>query len=430
VISNAVTIAGAAAGRTFTLTGTSTGANTFLGFAAGVPVAVIKDGPGLWRLNGSTNGGLTVRNGTLQMTSQGGIGSAVSIGDTASASGTAAFLFEQGVSVLTDLDVLGARTVLIGGANTAGVSSLNGEVRMGRDVALVAANNGIFEFAGSWSGSSTSTQANRNVAIGASGYAGRVRLNSIGELLTNGTVSVNFGTAVIGPDSTVTSAGTLKTALGATLAGTGFVTNAIGGAGIVSPGNSPGILTAGSLDPSEGTDFIFEISGTEPDFSSSGNSTNDVLRLTDLSAPFAAPLGLSNVVNVLFNFSGTAWTSGTYRAGFFTDRNVSFASMVQSGSFASFNYWVSGSHGASGNQQQFAVGTDGSLMTYTRLGAFDSNLTVTPSVVSQTANFGEENVVNGQIMQFVVVPEPATLFLAGIGTAVVAWRLRRRLLAA
>jgi len=197
----------------------------------------------------------------------------------------------------------------------------------------------------------------------------------------------------------------------------------------VSPGNSPGILTAGSLDPSEGTDFIFEISGTEPDFSSSGNSTNDVLRLTDLSAPFAAPLGLNNVVNVLFNFSGTAWTSGTYRAGFFTDRNVSFASMVDSGSFASFAYWVSGSHGASGNQQQFAVGTDGSLVTYTRLGAFDSNLKVNPSVVPQTADFGSGE-VEGQIMQFVVVPEPATLFLAGIGTAVVAWRLRRRLLAA
>ena len=76
---------------------------------------------------------------------------------------------------------------------------------------------------------------------------------------------------------------------------------------------------------------------------------------------------------------------------------------------------------APGDQQQFAVGPGGSLVTYSRLGAFDSSLSVTKSVVSQSVG-----AVNGQITQFVVVPEPATLLLAGVGTALLGWRILRR----
>jgi hypothetical protein len=217
----------------------------------------------------------------------------------------------------------------------------------------------------------------------------------------------------------VSSAGTLSTDAGATLAGTGFVTNAIGGAGLISPGNSPGILTAGSLDPGASTDFIFEITGAAPDFTNRGASVNDVLRLTDLSAPFASALGTGNVVNVLFNLSsGTARVAaGTYTGGFFTDLNTNFFSSISSGSFA---YWVLGTSGSAGDQQQFAVGDNGSLVTYSRLGAFDSSLSVQVSVVPQTG------AVTGQITQFVVVPEPATIALMGIGIGLAAWNFRRR----
>jgi hypothetical protein len=140
-----------------------------------------------------------------------------------------------------------------------------------------------------------------------------------------------------------------------------------------------------------------------------------------LSAPFASALGTGNVVNVLFNLSGTAApvTQGTYTGGFFTDSNVNFFSSISSGSFA---YWVSGTYGTGADQQQFAVGPDGSLVTYSRLGAFDPALSVQRSVVPQTVT------VTGQITQFVVVPEPTTLALAGIGIAMsgyVAWRRRR-----
>ena len=46
-------------------------------------------------------------------------------------------------------------------------------------------------------------------------------------------------------------------------------------------------------------------------------------------------------------------------------------------------------------------------------------------MVPQSADFGA-GAVSGQITQFVVVPEPMTLALAGIGSALVAWRVLRR----
>jgi hypothetical protein len=45
--------------------------------------------------------------------------------------------------------------------------------------------------------------------------------------------------------------------------------------------------------------------------------------------------------------------------------------------------------------------------------------------VPQSANFRAGD-VSGQITQFVVVPEPMTLALTGIGSALVAWRVLRR----
>ena len=52
-------------------------------------------------------------------------------------------------------------------------------------------------------------------------------------------------------------------------------------------------------------------------------------------------------------------------------------------------------------------------------------MSVQRSVVPQSANFRAGD-VSGQITQFVVVPEPMTLALTGIGSALVAWRVLRR----
>jgi autotransporter-associated beta strand protein len=412
--------------KTLTLTGTSTALNT-IGTITGTGVSVVKDGTGLWRMNAASKGfggTLTVKNGTLQVANAGAVGNLVTVGDTTpGASGLAALLLEENVSASFDVNTpAGTQAALFGGANTTGTATLsNGEMQMGRATTLVAKTGGTVDFRGTWAGATSGSPANQNVTIGAAGYAGRFLLKSSGTLATSGSVAVQYGTAVLGPTTTVSSAGTLSTDAGAMLAGTGFVTNAIGGAGVISPGNSPGILTAGSLDPGAGTDFIFEITGAAPDFTNREASVNDVLRLTDPTTPFASNLGSGNVVNVLFNLSGTAApvTQGTYTGGFFTNSNANFFSSISSGSFA---YWVLGTYGTGADQQQFAVGADGSLVTYSRLGAFDPALSVQKSVVPQTQD------VTGQITQFVVVPEPATIALAGLGIAMsgyVAWRRRR-----
>jgi autotransporter-associated beta strand protein len=419
------TVTGGTGVKIFTLSGTSTALNT-IGTITGTGVSVVKDGTGLWRMNAASKGfggTLTVKNGTLQVANAGAVGSTVTLGDaTPGASGVAALLLEENETASFDvITPAGTQAALFGGANTTGTATFsNGEMQMGRATTLVAKTGGTVDFRGTWAGATSGSPADQNVTIGAAGYAGRFLLKSAGTLATSGSVGVQYGTAVLGPTTTVSAAGTLTTDSGATLGGTGFVTNAIGGAGLVSPGNSPGILTAGSLDPSAGTDFIFEITGAAPDFTSRSASINDVLQLTDPTSPFASALGAGNVVNVLFNLSGTSPVDfGTYKAGFFTDRNVDFSVSIASGSFA---YWVSGTYGSVGDQQQFAVGTDGALVTYSRLGAFSPSLSVQTSVVPQTAG-----AVNGQITQFtVVVPEPATILLAGVGTALVAWRIVRR----
>jgi autotransporter-associated beta strand protein len=409
-----------------TLGGTSTALNT-IGLITGTGVSVTKSGPGTWRLGAASKGfggTLTVKNGTLQVANAGVVGNAVTIGDTApGASGLSALLLEESVNPYS-LDVItttGTQAALFGGANTSGtVTVTSGQLQMSRATTLVAKTGGTVDYRGTLAGATTGSPADQNVTIGAAGYAGRFLLKSSGTLATSGSVAVQYGTAVLGLTTTVSATGTLTTDSGATLAGTGIVTNAIGGAGLVSPGNSPGILTAGSLDPSAGTDFIFEITGTAPDFAAFRDaSVNDVLRLTDPTSPFASALGAGNVVNVLFNLSsGTApVAAGTYTGGFFTDLNTNFFSSISSGSFA---YWVLGTSGSAGDQQQFAVGDNGSLVTYSRLGAFDSSLSVQVSVVPQTG------AVTGQITQFVVVPEPSTLALMGIGIGMAAWNIRRR----
>jgi len=51
----------------------------------------------------------------------------------------------------------------------------------------------------------------------------------------------------------------------------------ISGAGKIGPGNSPGILTAESLDPSGGTGFILEFTDVSPNYGDATTSFNDVL---------------------------------------------------------------------------------------------------------------------------------------------------------
>ena len=122
--------------------------------------------------------------------------------------------------------------------------------------------SGAYAGAMSGAGSLHKTGLGRLELSGTSSYSGATSVEA-GELKVNGSIA----------DSAVTVAS------GASLSGSGAV-GAISGAGAINPGNSPGILTAPSVDPSGGLAFNFEFTNLNPVFSDATASVNDLLRLT------------------------------------------------------------------------------------------------------------------------------------------------------
>jgi autotransporter-associated beta strand protein len=101
------------------------------------------------------------------------------------------------------------------------------------------------------------------------------------------------------------------------LAGTGTVTGEVDGGGTIAPGNNPGVLTLGAVDPSAGLSFNFEFTTlNQSDYTVS----NDVLRLTS-GTPFAADLSLTNTVNLTFNVQSglVAGQTNWFTGGFYVD---------------------------------------------------------------------------------------------------------------
>jgi|688.fasta_scaffold48002_1 autotransporter-associated beta strand protein len=420
---------GAANGtKTLTLSGTSVQDNTIGAITKptlGV-LSVVKDGSGLWWLTGTSdfNGGLTVRNGTVVAAANDGslpstsgvfgVDTGVTVGDTAAnATGTAALLAAANATIRREITASGTgvgQVVLIGGASNSGTSTFNSTAKLmlGRDVALVATGGGAVTFENQWFAASGSGTPTANVAIGADGFTGAVRLLTSGTLATGGSIGVRYGTAVLGSTTTLDGAGTLSIDAGATLAGIGTVAGPLGGAGIVAPGNSPGILTAEAFDASGGLGAAFEFSGTAaPNYASASNSLNDVLRLTGTSPFLSSTLGSGNVVNVYLPSGVTA--GDVFLGGFFADNGSDFTTLIQG---ATYNYWVAGS-----GTHVYNSGT------YAPLG-----LTVTVGTTPQSGGtFANGDPVNGTVSTFtVVVPEPATITLAALGVAIAARTLRRR----
>jgi autotransporter-associated beta strand protein len=223
-------------------------------------------------------------------------------------------------------------------------------------------------------------------------YTGATWVHS-GRLMVNGRIDSSSGVRVGAYGS---------------LGGSGRVA-AISGSGSVDPGNSPGILTAPSVDPTGGLDFNFEFTGLNPVYSDAFNSVNDLLRLTS-ATPFTASLSTFNTVNVYFSFTSLN-PGSTYTGGFFTDQiNDFLASIDQS----IFRYYV------------LAAGTG--QVTYNEVG-YDlyTGYDIEVRTVLLTANFAD-GTVNGRVTQFQVVPEPSTYALLVLGAGVVAvvlWRRRR-----
>jgi len=224
--------------------------------------------------------------------------------------------------------------------------------------------------------------------------SGTMTLGTSGSFI-KGTLIVSEGTLRV--NGSVSGTGGVVVQSGATLEGSGTVSK-ISGAGTVGPGNSPGILTTGSVDGSLGTDFTFEftqaaVSGmSTPIFSNAAASGNDVLRITD-DTPFTTALNANNVVTV--DFTGLTLALGdVYQGGFYSDKS-DFLSSISS---ATFNY----------------------------LGV-DEGLQIHLSTIEASGDFSG-GTVNGYITQFTVIPEPTATALIALsmgGLWFIARRMRR-----
>ena len=244
------------------------------------------------------------------------------------------------------------------------------------------------------------------------------RLSLSGSSSYNGATAVSAGELNLSGGSIANSAVTV--ASGASLSGYGSV-GTIGGAGAINPGNSPGILTTPQVNPSGGTDFNFEMTGTAPTYNNAASSVNDVIRITS-GTPFSQALAAGNGINIYL--SGAALFTGStavqYQGGFFTDQSASFASSI---SGATYNYYFANGAGST----TYNGASYYSKAQYESL-VLGTNMLITVTTVAQTANFGSGN-VSGQVMQVQVIPEPSTYALLGLSAAAFGayrWRRRRR----
>ena len=203
---------------------------------------------------------------------------------------------------------------------------------------------------------------------------------------------------------------------GGRLEGNGSV-KTIGGTGTVLPGTSPGILTAQSVNVTNGIDFSFEFTAPgAPAYSTPATSINDILRLTD-ATPLIGTFDSSNVVN-LFLSVATLSQSDLFQGGFFTgsDQTAALAG-------ASFQTWVLGN--GLGTDMTYNSQSYYSLANYNALG--NAPLSVNVAMVAASADFGTGS-VGGFVSQVTAVPEPQAWLLATMGMALAGWanRTRRR----
>jgi hypothetical protein len=285
--------------------------------------------------------------------------------------------------------LLGDHQYWDGGVGGITISNLNSNGKL-----LEVTGTGTNSITGNMSGAGGLAVSGGRLEVTASNsYTGKTWVHG-GQLVVNGRIDTSSSVSVGSFGS---------------LGGSGRVA-AITGAGSIDPGNSPGILTAPSINPSGGLDFNFEFTGTSPIYANAFNSVNDLLRLT-AATPFTASLGSINSVNIYFSF--TSLNPGSiYTGGFFTDQFGNFLATIDQ---AAFNYYVL----ATGDG---TVTYDG--VNYIAYSGHDIEI----STVAQTANFAD-GTVNGRVTQFQVVPEPSTYAMLVSGMVVVAlifWRRREK----
>jgi fibronectin-binding autotransporter adhesin len=253
---------GSVTSRVLTLTGSNTGLNTFapsIANATGLPVSVVKDGTGTWKLTGTNTytGGTTVQGGKL-------------IGNTTSLQGNitnnATLEFDQATNATFAGDINGNGTVIKSGS---GKLNLNN----------AALNTGF--------------TGNVNVT------GGTLELDSVAAMSAS-LITVTSG-ATLDVDGSLLA--TVNIDSGSYLMGAGSVTGNVTMDGTFQPGNSPGTFSInGNLNLSASSVLNFELNETNQ---TPGGGINDLVAIT-------GDLVLDGTLNVPDPTTALTWTtSGT-----------------------------------------------------------------------------------------------------------------------
>jgi autotransporter-associated beta strand protein len=253
------------------------------------------------------------------------------------------------------------------------------------NAALVFDRSGLTSFGGTISGAGSRTVIR----------SGTLALGAAGSIANSGTIVVgDAGSTDAVLDLSAKSAFTI--AAGQTLKGRGTIIGDGAGTtltinGLLSPGNSPGLLTFVNtpLVLSSTANTLMEITGTAP------GTEYDVVSLTGSNLTYGGTMTL--------DFSQT-FTSGTFNLFSFDGLSSgSFATIVATGSY----------------EGTFTANGGGVYTLSAPTPSGNQTLTFTQQVSGDNVNYG----------QLVIVPEPLMLGLLGIGSGVAVLgyrRLRRR----
>jgi fibronectin-binding autotransporter adhesin len=366
-------------------------------------VGSVFSGNGIWNVNGGGSWGT------------GASGNWTSVAGVSAAPGTFAGYANTDSATFGTVLAGGTATVALDGSQVS-LASLSFTNTTGRYVIASGTGSGSFSLA-TPSGKPTVEVAAglQEIATGIAGTNGLAKTGA-GTLVLSGSSGYTGGTDVTAGMLLVNGqiGGNVNVATLAGLGGSGSIAGLLEGAGLVGPGNSPGILTTEGIDPTGGLDFAFEFTGLSPEYSLASASVNDLIRMTGTN-PFTADLTSGNVINVYF--PETLAAGQTYLGGFFTDLDATslpeFAGPLKT---ANFNYYVANPLGT----DKVYNGLNFSLLDLSKMQVLVGATTVT------SANFASGTVYNGQVTQFVIVPEPAAMGLAAIGIAAAARLFRRR----